>query len=153
MALALTPRYAKALFRRGLLYLDLERYPHAASDFDAVAEVDPSFVGLPEHRQRAHHWTHHPPVRNFYALLNVSFAVGDAELKRAYKVAALRWHPDKNPSERTLAERRFKEVKEAFETLSDVNKRREYDGLTGRADDRRADSYFSRTRQQRRPFY
>jgi DnaJ family protein C protein 7 len=130
MALALNASYAKALFRRGLLYLDLERYSCAAADFDAAAEADPSFVGVHEHRQRAHHWARTPPVRNYYALLNVAYAVGEAELKRAYKVAALRWHPDKHPSEqRAFAEKRFKEVKEAFETLSDPSRRREYDGL------------------------
>jgi len=97
-ALALKPRYAKALFRRGLVQLDLEHYREAESDFNMVAEVAPGFVGLAEHRCRAKHWAQSPPVRNYYALLGVPFDVGEADLKRAYKAAALRWHPDKNPN-------------------------------------------------------
>jgi len=145
-ALTLTPNYAKALFRRGMLRMDLERYAAALSDFDAVAQVAPGFIGLPEYRKRARCWVQRPPVRNYYALLGVPFDVTDNDLKRAYKAAAFRWHPDKNPSEqRATAERCFKEVQEAFETLSNNDKRREYDGL-----DRYGEPARQRSKSQRR---
>lgn len=131
VALAITPSYAKALFRRGMLHMDLERYESAANDFDAVARVSPGFVGLVEYRRRAHRWARRPPAKNYYALLGVGFDVSGSELKKAYKAAALRCHPDKNVDQCNAA-REFKDVQNAFDTLSDEQKRKEYDDLDGR---------------------
>jgi len=126
-AVALSPQYAKALFRRGLIYLELERYRSAETDFEAVAGLSPGFVGLKEVQRRARMWSRQPPKRNFYAVLGVGFDVSGTELKRAYRAAALKWHPDKNIEKPELAERKFKEVLEAYETLSDQKLRRDYD--------------------------
>ncbi|KAL8183006.1 UNVERIFIED_CONTAM: hypothetical protein K2H54_011939 [Gekko kuhli] len=57
---------------------------------------------------------------------------------RRYRKKALKWHPDKNPDNKQYAEQRFKEIAEAYEVLSDKNKRDIYDhygrdGLIGRA--------------------
>mmetsp|Transcript_7229 Transcript_7229/g.18886 ORF Transcript_7229/g.18886 Transcript_7229/m.18886 type:complete len:371 (+) Transcript_7229:117-1229(+) len=69
--------------------------------------------------------------RDFYAILGVDRNADDAQLKRSYKKAAIKYHPDKHASksdaEKTQAEEKFKEVAEAFETLSDKDKRAVYD--------------------------
>ncbi|KAL2160667.1 hypothetical protein VTH06DRAFT_1355 [Thermothelomyces fergusii] len=61
-----------------------------------------------------------------YNLLNVSPNATQDEIKKAYRKAALRWHPDKNPGDAKAAEK-FKEVSQAFEILSDPEKRKIYD--------------------------
>ena len=64
--------------------------------------------------------------KDYYAVLGVSRAVDDAELKKAYRNLARTHHPDKNPGDKT-AEERFKEISEAYGVLSDPDKRAQYD--------------------------
>jgi molecular chaperone DnaJ len=66
--------------------------------------------------------------RDYYEVLGVPRDVGEAELKRAYRELAMRYHPDKNPGSRE-AEERFKEVSEAYTVLSDAESRARYDRL------------------------
>jgi len=64
--------------------------------------------------------------RDYYEVLGVSRSATDEELKKAYRKLAMKHHPDRNPDSKS-AEADFKEVKEAYETLSDSNKRAAYD--------------------------
>ena len=65
-------------------------------------------------------------IRNFYALLGVSSAATQDEIKLAYRKLAKRFHPDKNPGDKKNEER-FKEISEAYNVLSDEESRRKYD--------------------------
>jgi molecular chaperone DnaJ len=64
--------------------------------------------------------------RDYYEILGVSKACTDADLKSAFRKAAMQCHPDRNPGD-TEAELRFKELNEAYQTLSDPQKRAAYD--------------------------
>jgi len=64
---------------------------------------------------------------DLYATLELSRNASQEEIKRAYRKLALIHHPDKNPSNRSAAEERFKAISKAYEILSDPIKRREYD--------------------------
>ena len=63
----------------------------------------------------------------FYKVLGVSRDAGDVEIKKAYRRLAMKYHPDKNRGRPERAAEKFKQVAEAFEVLSDPDKRRSYD--------------------------
>ncbi|RUM87971.1 MAG: molecular chaperone DnaJ [Thermodesulfatator sp.] len=64
--------------------------------------------------------------KDYYAILGVSRHASQEEIKRAYRRLALKYHPDRNPGDRE-AEEKFKEISEAYEVLSDPEKRAVYD--------------------------
>uniref|UniRef100_A0A2I3TJ67 J domain-containing protein n=1 Tax=Pan troglodytes TaxID=9598 RepID=A0A2I3TJ67_PANTR len=64
---------------------------------------------------------------DYYEVLDVPRQASSKAIKKAYRKLALKWHPDKNPKNKEEAERRFKQVAEAYEVLSDAKKRGIYD--------------------------
>ncbi|MBI1860286.1 MAG: molecular chaperone DnaJ [Deltaproteobacteria bacterium] len=64
--------------------------------------------------------------RDYYEILGVVRGVSEDDLKKAYRKAAVQYHPDRNPGDKT-AEEKFKEVNEAYQVLSDPKRRSAYD--------------------------
>ena len=70
--------------------------------------------------------------KDYYKILGIEKTASADEIKRAYRKLALKYHPDKNPGDKS-SEERFKEINEAYEVLSNPSKRERYDQV--------ADSY------------
>jgi molecular chaperone DnaJ len=66
--------------------------------------------------------------RDYYEVLGVKKDASADEMKKVYRALAKKYHPDKNPNDK-VAEERFKEIQEAYDVLSDPEKRAEYDQL------------------------
>src|SRR5437773_10215443 len=64
--------------------------------------------------------------RDYYEVLGVDRTAGEEEIKKAYRKMAVKFHPDKNPGDKT-AEEKFKELGEAYEVLCDPQRRAAYD--------------------------
>jgi len=64
--------------------------------------------------------------KDYYELLGVSRQASQEEIKKAYRKLAMKYHPDRNPGDKQ-AEEKFKEISEAYEVLSDEQKRKQYD--------------------------
>jgi molecular chaperone DnaJ len=66
------------------------------------------------------------PGKDFYTVLGIGRSASEKEIKQAYRRLARKYHPDVNPGDKT-AEAKFKEMNEAYEVLSDPEKRKKYD--------------------------
>ncbi|KAM0945687.1 putative DnaJ domain, Chaperone J-domain superfamily [Dioscorea sansibarensis] len=64
---------------------------------------------------------------DYYNILKVNRNATDEDLKKSYRRMAMRWHPDKNPDNKKEAEAKFKQISEAYDVLSDAQKRAIYD--------------------------
>ncbi|PHJ22429.1 hypothetical protein CSUI_003720 [Cystoisospora suis] len=67
--------------------------------------------------------------KDFYEILGVSENATQDDIKKAYRRLALKWHPDRNPDTRQMAEEKFRSVSGAYQTLSNPERRQEYDTL------------------------
>ncbi len=66
--------------------------------------------------------------KDYYKILGVAKGADEKEIKKAYRKLARQYHPDVNPNNRE-AEAKFKEINEAYEVLSDPEKRRKYEEM------------------------
>src|SRR5437660_6585628 len=75
--------------------------------------------------------------RDYYEVLNIERTATEEDIKKSYRKLAVKFHPDKNPGDKT-AEEKFKEIGEAYEALSDPQKRAAYDQFGHAAFDARS---------------
>ena len=66
-------------------------------------------------------------AKDYYGILGIPRNASDAEIKKAYRKLAMRYHPDRNPGREKWANEKFKEINEAYGVLGDPQKRKQYD--------------------------
>uniref|UniRef100_A0A7E4UQS8 J domain-containing protein n=1 Tax=Panagrellus redivivus TaxID=6233 RepID=A0A7E4UQS8_PANRE len=91
------------------------------------------------------------PNECLYTVLGVDKVAEDVEIKKAYRKLALKWHPDKNPTDKEKAEQKFKQIAQAYEILSDSKRRAEYDNRIALRQNRRRPTSNNSTPQS--PFF
>lgn len=131
LAIQQNEEYVKAYVKRGDLYLQLEKYEEAIRDYEKAKQIDVQFQGISQKIKHAKLGLKKSKRKDYYKLLEVSKDANDDEIKKAYKKAALKWHPDKHtnsdPEQHSKAEVMFKDIGEGYAILSDPQKRAKYD--------------------------
>ena len=134
----LSPATIKAHLRRSQCHTALAQFEDAVRDLESALKLDSSNRDIIRQIKEAKLAAKKAKRKDYYAILDVSKDAGENDIKKAYRKAALRFHPDKNnetPESAKIAEAKFKDVTEAYETLSDDNKRRRYDSGVDLEDD------------------
>lgn len=124
--LKMNPEYAKALVKRGEVHQNLEEWEEAVSDFGAAAQIDPAGFQVQQKLKFAQGKAKAAKKKDYYKILGVTKESTEAEIKKAYRKLALKWHPDKNSAteeQKKRAEKQFKEINEAWAVLSDPQKK------------------------------
>ncbi len=70
-------------------------------------------------------------MKDYYQILNTSREASQEDIKRAFRTLAMQYHPDRNPNDPFEADRKFKEINEAYQVLGDEQRRQIYDFTGG----------------------
>ena len=110
--------------------MKMDDYEQAKYDFNKVIELEPDNSEAKKGFNEAKNKEKHAKKKDYYAILEIPKTADENQIRKAYKLLALKWHPDKNSQNETqkaLAEKKFKEIAEAYAVLSDPNKRKVFD--------------------------
>lgn len=137
-ATELDPTFAKAFAKRGEIEKELQEFDCALSCFNRAKQLDPA-LQLDAKIGEASRAVKKQSKRDFYAVLGLEKKASVDDIKKAYKKLVYKYHPDKNSAsmeQREQAEKKFKEVSEAYNVLNDTEKRKRYDlGMYDAGDD------------------
>ena len=124
--MTLDPSYLKARRTRARAYGESGNWDEACKEYKAIAEAHPQEPGIQKDVRNAELELKKAKRKDYYKILGVEKDASDNDIKKAYRKLAIVHHPDKNPDDKEAADR-FKDIGEAYETLSDAQKRARYD--------------------------
>ncbi|KAK3374980.1 hypothetical protein B0H63DRAFT_399668 [Podospora didyma] len=125
-AIALDPSYLKARKTKANALGQAERWEDAVREWKAIQEADPEDRTIAKEIRKAEIELKKSQRKDYYKILSIDKSADENQVKKAYRKLAIVHHPDKNPGDEN-AEARFKDISEAYETLSDPQKRARYD--------------------------
>ena len=129
-AIQYNPNYSTAYIRRALIYEELKMFDDAKSDLSKAKELDPRNSKIDGYMNEANQKAEQARNRDYYQILGINRNATAAEIKKAYRKLALKYHPDRNSeSEQTkkVAQRKFQDVSDAYSVLSDPKKKEMFD--------------------------
>ncbi|KAI5200793.1 TPR-like protein [Aureobasidium subglaciale] len=125
-ALKLDPSYTKARKTKAKAMGESGDWEAAVKELKSVAESNPEEPGIAKEIRNAELELKKSKRKDYYKILGVEKDADDGQIKKAYRKLAIIHHPDKNQGDEAAADR-FKDIGEAYETLSDSEKRARYD--------------------------
>jgi DnaJ family protein C protein 7 len=117
-ALDLDPTYIKARKTKAKAFSEEGDWESALREYQALKDANPGEPGLDREIRTAQLEMKKSQRKDYYKILGVERNASEADIKKAYRRLAIVHHPDKNPDDESAAER-FKDIGEAYETLSD----------------------------------
>jgi DnaJ family protein C protein 7 len=117
-ALELDPSYTKARKTRAKALGESGDWEEAAREYKSIQEANPSEPGIAQDIRNAELELKKSKRKDYYKILGIEKDASETEIKKAYRKLAIVHHPDKNPDDEDAADR-FKDIGEAYETLSD----------------------------------
>lgn len=129
-AILMDEKYTRAYIRRAKVHGALEMFQDAVYDWNKAKEFEPDNKEVATGLRDAQRALKKAERKDWYKILEISPNATDSDIKKAYRIQALRWHPDKHnetPETYAAAEARFKDITEANTILSDPKARRRFD--------------------------
>ncbi|KAI1769021.1 hypothetical protein GGR53DRAFT_273873 [Hypoxylon sp. FL1150] len=117
-AISLDSTYTKARKTKANALGQAERWEDAVREWKSIHDLDPEDRTIPKEIRRAELELKKSQRKDYYKILGVGKDADEVAIKKAYRKLAIIHHPDKNPNDEEAAER-FKDIGEAYETLSD----------------------------------
>eukprot|EP00455_Lapot_gusevi_P055817 TRINITY_DN912_c0_g1_i11.p1 TRINITY_DN912_c0_g1~~TRINITY_DN912_c0_g1_i11.p1 ORF type:complete len:511 (-),score=165.35 TRINITY_DN912_c0_g1_i11:134-1606(-) len=122
---------AEAFYLRGEAKMGQEKYEEAVSEYERAHQLDPQASHISQALNHARLELKKSSRKDYYKILGITTSADDREIKKAFKKLALMYHPDKlvgvSEEEKADKEKQFKDIAEAYEVLSDSEKRAKYD--------------------------
>ncbi|KAI8799848.1 hypothetical protein BJ742DRAFT_110888 [Cladochytrium replicatum] len=123
--------FRKLYLRRADCYSKLSKYDDAVRDYSLLDNMSPNDPEIQRALRNSKGEEKMAKRKDYYKILGIDRSASDIEIKKAYRKAALQYHPDKNasltPEEKEAAELKFKEIGEAYNVLSDPQKKDLFD--------------------------
>jgi DnaJ family protein C protein 7 len=136
-AVELDPQNAKFLYKKGKLEKDLQDWESAETSMRKAKTLDPTLT-IDHDLKEVGKKVKEINKKDYYAILGIDKKASAEEIKKAYKELVKKWHPDKHAGNKELqdkAEKKFKEISEAYGVISDPEKRKRFD-LGGMEEDK-----------------
>ncbi|PNY20896.1 DnaJ subfamily C member 7 [Tolypocladium capitatum] len=125
-AVGLDPSYTKARKTKANALGQSGKWEDAVNEWKSIQELDPEDRTIPKEVRRAELELKKSLRKDYYRIMGLEKDAGPDDIKKAYRKMAVKLHPDKNPGDPD-AEAKFKDMQEAYETLSDPQKKAAYD--------------------------